>query len=923
MKRRNFLKTSIFAAGIAGSPELLEPLKASENSPQKPLRTSGQTSASAGTTQADNRPAEYLHRVQGDPFLPKPPTPARSYPISPMSLEERRKRKIVPQRGFCSITPGSLVSESLTSGNGAMNFELMGDPYSEQILFHHENLLMPWKRPLDAPQIADIFPQVRQMMLEGRHREAMTLALQHMNEGPIKQDTEPHRTIPAFLMQLDFPKTTSVRNYLRTVNFETSEVKVYWSDEHGDWLRQNITSRPDNVIVQWLTAPAGQSVNVRISLQMSAQWSMSSGMTGNSHPAKGASKGPEAGDVQHDFNAQRLIYKYRLDPSVDNSGYAGVTRVVRNGGLAKMDKDALVIENATSVMLLTRIEYFPDFSEDKVEALQQAVEQITPDYATLLERHRKVQSEMLNRVTVDFGGASQYGMSAEELLADQRSRLDYSPALLEKVFEMGRHWFILTSGKYPGIAGESSYTVNLQTPGAEPDYQRLGEEVRPAGFGLLQTAGAVQGDLREGTEAYFNWIESLAPDCRANAKNIFGFRGTSYPLWPQRGMGVKYYYSNSSVIGGLWPYWISAGGLAYRPFWDHYLATGDQEFLRNRVLPGLKELAMFYEDFLTLTDKNGNYMFVPSFSPENLPTSTDPSGPVLANANMDITVCREVLANLIQACEILGTDTDSVPKWKAMLAKMPPYLLEKDGTLKEWAWPTLQEHYSHRHLSHLYGAWPGDEIDPDRTPQLARAAVIADRRHTFDTMSTSVSGEALPAYTRCHRALAGARLKDNGIVDVQLRQLMEQGYVSTALRCSREPYGAPVPDAQGGIPTIMMEMLAYSRPGVIEVLPALPASLVKGSISGMLARTFARIDKLTWDMQARTVDITITSVKKQDVTLIARYGIEAITAPDGVLAAKPKPGTANCDLHLPEGKPVEIHLKLGRHTPLDWVARIA
>ena len=76
-------------------------------------------------------------------------------------------------------------------------------------------------------------------------------------------------------------------------------------------------------------------------------------------------------------------------------------------------------------------------------------------------------------------------------------------------------------------------------------------------------------------------------------------------------------------------------------------------------------------------------------------------------------------------------------------------------------------------------------------------------------------------------------------------------------------------------------------------------------------------------MEARTVDITITSKRKQDVTLIARYGIEDISAPAGILAAKHKPGTANCDLHLPEGKPVEIHLKLGRHNPLDWVAQLA
>ena len=91
----------------------------------------------------------------------------------------------------------------------------------------------------------------------------------------------------------------------------------------------------------------------------------------------------------------------------------------------------------------------------------------------------------------------------------------------------------------------------------------------------------------------------------------------------------------------------------------------------------------------------------------------------------------------------------------------------------------------------------------------------------------------------------------------------------------------------------------------------------------MLARTFARIDKLAWDMNARTVEITVTSLRKQDVTLIARYGIEEIAAPAGVLAAPLKRGTANCDLHLPEGKPVTIHLKLGSHKPIEWVDHVA
>jgi len=286
---------------------------------------------------------------------------------------------------------------------------------------------------------------------------------------------------------------------------------------------------------------------------------------------------------------------------------------------------------------------------------------------------------------------------------------------------------------------------------------------------------------------------------------------------------------------------------------------------------------------------------------------------LVINATMDITVCREVLTNLIEACELLGTDADSVAKWKAMLAKMPPYLMEADGTLKEWAWPTLKERYSHRHVSHLYADWPGDEIDPDRTPQLALAAMMADRRRV---------PERLAAHGRCHRALVGARLKDCFMVDTQLRQLIEEGYVATTLRCSHDPYAWPMPDAQGGIPTIMMEMLLYSRPGVIEVLPALPQKIVKGSINGMLARTFARVDQLKWDMEARTVELKVTSFRKQDVTLMARRGIEEITAPAGVLAAPLQAGKANIDVHLPESKPVTFGLKLGRHKPLDWVARV-
>jgi len=896
LKRRDFLKKGTIVAGLASSPNLIAPLIAQPSATEK----APQPQHPAGAKPEEIRSSEFLRRELAAKDLPKPPVFAASYlsantAASPMPLAERLRRNIVPRSGFCSLAPGRTTSEGVTSGNGPIVIEVACDPYSEQVLFHHESLLMPWKRPLEAPKVADILPQVRQMVLDGKYREAAEFALKTMNEGPIKINTFAHPTIPAFMMHLDSPGAPAVSNYLRTVDFESSEVRVYWTDERGDWVRRAFVSRPDNVVVQWLSAPAGQQVNARIALERGGRrigtGSGSTGLPPGQTLARAAS-GNGTSDVEQDFTTDRLIYKCRLDPSTDNSGYAGVVRVVRDGGSARMDGDVLVIENASSVVFLTRIEWFADFSEDKVETLRLAVEQLPTGYEALLERHRKVQSEMFNRVTVDFGGDSQFGLATEELLDDQRSRPDYSPALLEKIFQMGRYWFIYTSGKYPTMVAEVNINVNLQI------------------------APGPQGDLREGMNAYFDWMESIAPDCRVNARNIFGCRGTSYPLLPDKGIGVSYHYAVAGPNGEIWPhpYWISAGGWCYRPFWDHYLTTGDLEFLRNRIVPGLKELALFYEDFLTLTDKQGNYMFIPSFSPENWPGNTNPPGPLVLNSTMDISVCREVLNNLIDACEVLGSDADSIPKWKAMLAKLPPYMMEPDGTLKEWAWPTLEEHYPHRHISHLYGAWPGDDIDPDRTPTLALAAMLADRKRV---------PERLAAHGRCHRALVGARLKDCFMVDTELRQLIEQGYVAPTLRCSHDPWAWPEPDAQGGIPTIMMEMLLYSRPGVIEVLPALPPDLVKGSISGMLARTFARIDKLAWDMDSKAVELTVTSFRKQDVTLIARYGIENISAPAGVLAAQLHPGEANIDVHLPENKQVTFRLRLGHHRPIDWVDQVA
>ena len=170
MKRRDFLGT--VAAGLVSAPNLVAPLVQGESAPQGPPSTPNRPSKPP----QEIRSMEFLRHERTENNLPKSAAFREAHAaddvlISAMPLSERLKRGIVPRPGFCSREPGHTTSQGLTSGNGPMVIDVACDPYAEQILFHHESLLMPWKRPFEAPNVASIFPQVRQMILDGKYQE--------------------------------------------------------------------------------------------------------------------------------------------------------------------------------------------------------------------------------------------------------------------------------------------------------------------------------------------------------------------------------------------------------------------------------------------------------------------------------------------------------------------------------------------------------------------------------------------------------------------------------------------------------------------------------------------------------------------------------------------------------------------------------
>jgi hypothetical protein len=386
---------------------------------------------------------------------------------------------------------------------------------------------------------------------------------------------------------------------------------------------------------------------------------------------------------------------------------------------------------------------------------------------------------------------------------------------------------------------------------------------------------------------------------RVNARNLYGARGFLAPSRTDGEYGYMLHFNADTFPGHTWT--GGADWLLY-PLLEYYQVTGDETFLRESLGPALMELALFYEDFLTRTDADGKVVFVPSFSMENAPGNT---GVYLsANATGEIMAGRHALLAAVEAARALGVeqgDSEGIERWTALLRRFPDYQINEDSALAEWSWPGLTDHYDHRHIHHLYGAWPLHEINPEQAPELVGPAVRALELR---------GDENLSAHGSLHRALAGARLKNSEQVHANLLKILGNNMLFRSLMSSHNPdlyiYNA---DAANTLPAVLAEALLYSRPGVLEVLPALPDQLATGSMTGIRTRGRIRVHHLSWDLARSAVTLTVTSEADQEVTLISRRGLESLTC-EAPIEASPMGDYARV-IGLPARARTEIAIKLG------------